>query len=65
MAKMIYSENNERMIHSGFTTEKAWHFTWNEADEMYYNDADEDLPGIELDTLDLLVADDLFIGQWD
>ena len=42
---MIYSEANERMIHKGFTFENVYgehHFTWNEADEVYYSDEVDD-----------------------
>lgn len=48
--KMIWSESNKRMIHKGFTfivckrngKEYKEHFTWNEEDELYYNDEIED-----------------------
>lgn len=40
--KMIWSDNNNRMIHKGFTYHNK-HFTWNESDEMYYYDESEEL----------------------
>lgn len=58
MEKMIYSDNNERMIHAGFTVVNPGHahdgdhYTWNELDEMYWNDA-EDGVGFMLDLIEL------------
>ena len=46
--RYIYSDNNECMIHAGFTFiihpgyDMKEHFSWNEADELYYNDDDEE-----------------------
>ena len=45
--KMIFSDANDCMIHSGFTY-RGYHFTWNEPDELYYRDDVDDCSiGIE------------------
>ena len=41
MAKMIWSENTGDMVYKGFTY-KGKHYTWAEADELYYRDEVDD-----------------------
>ena len=38
---MVWSGANGIMIHRGFTR-KGKHYTWNEADEVYYNDENDE-----------------------
>lgn len=47
--KVIWSEVNESMIVAGFTY-KNHHYTWNEADEMYWRD-DVDDEGFDLEMM--------------
>jgi hypothetical protein len=49
---MIYSEYNEGMIHKGFTYGHK-HYTWCEADEMYWRD------DVEGDGYDIYQAESL------
>jgi len=44
----IYSESNEGMIPRGFTSQKGFHYTWSEADELYWRD-DVDDRAVEYD----------------
>lgn len=41
MSKMILSESQERMIHSGFTR-NGNHYTWDDVDEVYFRDDVDD-----------------------
>lgn len=41
MGKMIWSENEGAMIYKGFTY-RGKHYTWDEADEVYYRDDVDD-----------------------
>lgn len=45
MAKMIWSEAQEKMVVKGFSRSANGfraHYTWNDDDEVYYNDEDEE-----------------------
>ena len=44
----IWSDTIEGMIPRGFTSQKGFHYTWNEDDEVYYRD-DVDDRAIEYD----------------
>lgn len=65
MAKMIYSDYNERMIHKGFTMGKhpyLDHYTWYETDEYYYRDITDDIR-ITLETAEKMAAEGKLV--WD
>ena len=45
MGKMIWSDSQEQMVVKGFARIAngfRFHYTWNDADEVYYNDEDEE-----------------------
>lgn len=72
--KMIWSENEERMIHKGFTfivykrngKEYKEHFTWNEEDELYYNDeTDEDYYSLNIAERQVARWELEGVGSWD
>lgn len=39
--KMIWSNSQEQMVIRDFTIDSK-HYTWNDEDEVYYNDANEE-----------------------
>lgn len=47
MAKMIWSENQESMVVKGFVY-RGKHYTWCEADELYYRDDVDDIYLMEI-----------------
>ena len=44
---MIWSESQERMVNKGFTL-NGRHYTWNDADEVYYRDDTDDTCYMEI-----------------